>query len=73
MLVNKDEFIQLKKSNSPQNKKNITDFKIIRSLGRGSFGQVYMVKDDLKGNSPNRVGKFYAMKIISKTKIQTED
>jgi len=25
--------------------KNITDFKVMRSLGKGSFGQVFLVKD----------------------------
>jgi hypothetical protein len=41
----KDEYLQIKKPGSSGIKKNISDFKIMRSLGKGSFGQVYMVKD----------------------------
>ncbi len=49
------------------------DFQILGDLGKGSFGQVYMVKDEEKRINISNVEKFYAMKIIPKTKIQTED
>ena len=44
-----DEYIELAKPNKSHVKKNISDFQIVRSLGKGSFGQVYMVKDLIKG------------------------
>ena len=46
---NSDEQIELAKPNKSHVKKNISDFEIVRSLGKGSFGQVYMVKDLVKG------------------------
>ena len=31
--------------------KTITDFKVVRGLGRGAFGQVFMVKDVTESKS----------------------
>lgn len=49
--------MQIKKPNSSVIKKNISDFKIFRSLGKGSFGQVYMVKDEEKRISISNLRK----------------
>lgn len=38
----------MKKLASQSIKKDIKDFKLCRSLGKGTFGQVYMVKDEKK-------------------------
>ena len=33
--------------------KNISDFKVVRGLGRGAFGQVFMVKDTTESKQTN--------------------
>jgi serine/threonine protein kinase len=46
---------------SPREEKNTTleDFKIIKVIGKGSFGKVFLV-------SNKKMNKFYAMKRINK-------
>ena len=39
----------MKMSNRSSKPKVITDFKVVRGLGRGAFGQVYMVRDMIEG------------------------
>lgn len=43
----------------PQNKISINDFELIKVIGRGSFGKVYLVKR-------NGTSNFYAMKKLRK-------
>ena len=48
--------------NSPKRKFNPDRFRIINLIGRGSFGEVYLVEEkDTKRN--------YAMKVLHKSKI----
>ena len=42
------------------------DYKLIKSIGKGSFGEVYLTK---KGNSP----KLYATKIIPYSNLKNEE
>ena len=46
-------------SNGPNNKLSKDDFFIMKVIGRGGFGKVYMVKKRTNG-------KVYAMKVLSK-------
>ena len=43
----------------PQNKISIDDFELVKVIGRGSFGKVYLVKR-------NGTSSFYAMKKLRK-------
>lgn len=52
--------------------KNISNFKVVRGLGRGAFGQVYMVKDQCNSTCAFTLESFYAMKTIPKQRITTE-
>jgi hypothetical protein len=40
----------MKMSNNGSKQKVITDFKVVRGLGRGAFGQVYMVRDIIESS-----------------------
>ena len=40
----------LHKNDAPLQQKCISDFSIVRGLGKGAFGQVYMVRDKSKSN-----------------------
>ena len=51
--------------------KAITDFKVVRGLGKGAFGQVYMVKDTTDCTCLSNKEKLYAMKIILKDSIKS--
>ena len=44
---------------APQNKISINDFELVKVIGRGSFGKVYMVKR-------NGTSNYYAMKKLRK-------
>jgi serine/threonine protein kinase len=45
----------------------------VRGLGRGAFGQVFMVKDTQESNIFKDLDRFYAMKIINKDTITCEE
>ena len=45
---------------------DIKEYKLIKNIGKGSFGEVYLTK---KGNSP----KLYATKIIPYSNLKTEE
>lgn len=53
-----------------QGKIGVGDFDILRVVGKGAFGKVFLVrkKGDLKGNGPNNDG-IYAMKVMRKDTI----
>ncbi|CAF4125927.1 unnamed protein product [Rotaria sp. Silwood2] len=57
----KDEF-QVKYDKPSQNTAKLEDFECIRTIGKGSFGRVMLVKHISNGN-------FYAMKILEKQKV----
>lgn len=48
------------------NKFTLTDFEIVRKLGEGQFGQVFLVKNKLTG------GGLYAVKCLSKKAVKEE-
>lgn len=52
--------------------KSIGDFTVVRGLGKGAFGQVYLVKDKEKSIPMSNSDRCYAMKIISKEKVRSE-
>lgn len=52
--------------------KNISDFKVIRVLGQGSFGKVMLVEDKEDSKTIVKIEKMYAMKIILKSSIRTK-
>jgi len=56
--LQKAEFVPLRQSG----KVSKDDFRVIKVIGRGGFGKVYMVKK--RSN-----GKVYAMKVLSKDQI----
>ena len=45
---------------------DIKEYKLIKNIGKGCFGEVYLTK---KGNSP----KLYATKIIPYSNLKTEE
>ena len=47
---------------SPQSKISKDDFKIIKVIGRGTFGKVFMVKK-------KDTGQVYAMKVLKKMQV----
>lgn len=51
---------------SPTSKISKDDFRIIKVIGRGTFGKVFMVqkRDDLN---------YYAMKVLKKAQIQSKN
>lgn len=49
-------------SPAPQKKLTKEDFTLIKTIGKGSFGKVLMVRK-------NDTGKVYAMKVLSKEKV----
>ncbi len=51
---------------SPRQKISKDDFKIIKVIGRGTFGKVFMVK---KKDSD----KIYAMKVLKKEQVATKN
>jgi hypothetical protein len=42
----------IKMEKAERQAKNITDFKVVRGLGKGAFGQVFMVKDTQESIAP---------------------
>ena len=44
---------------------SVHDFKIMRVIGKGSFGKVYLVRPSVGGAA----GEFYAMKVLRKTEV----
>lgn len=54
------------------NQKSIQDFEVVRGLGKGAFGQVFLVKEKSKSSKLFYLDKCYAMKIISKDKVKSE-
>ena len=51
----------------PPSKVSIDDFDIIKVIGRGTFGKVYLVKKKPSGGEDD--GQVYAMKVLKKTQI----
>jgi serine/threonine protein kinase len=45
----------------------------VRGLGKGAFGQVFMVKDTQESKIVKDLDRFYAMKIIHKDSITCEE
>ncbi len=62
-----DDFIISLKNRSSNNSKSIKDFEILRLIGEGSYGKVFLVK--LK-NDKKKNNKQYAMKIIEKENVK---
>ena len=40
--------LQDQEAEQKKESKSITDFEVVRGLGKGAFGQVYLVKDKVK-------------------------
>ena len=51
--------------NDDQNKMKPDDFRILKLLGKGSYGEVYLVKY-------KATGKLYAMKVLSKEQFVSQ-
>ena len=55
--------------NSNQADREIADFKFVRHLGDGTYGEVVLVKDKKSGKFSVILGEEYAMKIIRKEMV----
>ena len=55
---------KLKRLDNQQNEHKLVEFRIIKPIGAGSFGKVYMVKK-VKIQVQNKDKQIYAMKVVA--------